>query len=71
MIGRVLPAILGRGNASQAMDALGAMDAINTGADNIKKGLDTAVQTMKGVGEPTSISTPDSGSEYTQHPAKM
>jgi len=71
MIGRVMPAILGRGNAPKAMDAIGAVGDTNTGVDGIKKGLDTAVETMKGVGEPTSISAPDSGSEYAQHPAKM
>jgi hypothetical protein len=65
MIGRSIPSIISRvrGGAGNMMSPMGDGGMQST--------LDDAVNTMKGIGEPTSLETDDSGGEYTTHPAKM
>lgn len=70
MIGKALPGILSRvqgKSGSMGMDT--AMSPMGDGG--MQYALDNAVNTMKGVGEPTDLSTSDSGGEYSIHPAKM
>lgn len=63
-IGRVLPSILSRTSSQPNPQGI-AKDAMSSAMDDVMDG------DMKGVGEPTSISTSDNDGGYSEHPAKM